>query len=379
MLNATPSAETAGPCAGMLVVDMSSLISGPYCGQVLADLGAEVIKIESAGSDIMRLTQPQHGALAAAFEHHNRGKKSVVVDLKSDEGRDKILRLARGADFFLQNSRPGVMERLGFGYEDLRKTNPRLIYVSISGFGETGDYANLAAYDTVIQGVSGFMEIQGGDGNPTPVRAPVADRITGIWASNAALAAALHRERTGEGQKVSVNMIRSFSSLMLPDAIVGHTFRSVDPGPIPSLMGVYETLETSDGRVIGIIQQRPQIERLCKALSREDLLDDPRFATGVSLIENVVPLYHELAKVTRSMTTAELLDLAASISVPFGKVNSIDDFLSDPHLAASETYVDFHDEEFGTIRHLNHPAIYEKSPANARRRAPKLGEHSDEI
>jgi len=358
---------------------MSSLIAGPYCGQVLADLGAEVIKIEAPGSDLMRLAEPSHRGHAAHFEQNNRGKKSVVVNLKTEEGRQAVRKLANTADVFLQNSRPGVMERLGLGYEDLRQANSKLIYLSISGFGEIGPYAGLPAYDPVIQGLTGFMPIQGGAGKPKAILSPVADKITAIWASHAALAALLHRERTGEGQKIVVSMLKSFAAFMLPDPMSGHTFQSVPPTESSIRFGMFESLETADGHVIGLIQQRKHFEGLCTVLGREDLLDDPRFATDLLLRDNVGPLYTEIGNETRKMSTAAFLKLMSELSVPFGKVNSIEDFFEDPQVKASEVYVDVADPELGVIRHLNYPAVFERSPAKVRRRAPKLGEHTDEI
>ena len=288
-----------GPCSGLRVVDMTALVSGPFCTQVLSDLGAEVIRIEGPTSDVMRVSAPLFRGHAAGFEQNNRGKKSVVVDVKSDAGRETVRALADTADLFVQNSRPGVMERLGLGYEALRQTNPRLIYLSINGFGETGPYAERPAYDTVIQGLTGFMPVQGAGGAPKAVLSPIADKITAIYAANAAMAALLDRERTGQGQKVVVGMLSAFAAFMLPDALTSYTFQSTDPMPSGTRTGVFEPLAVSDGFVIGLILQRRQFERLSVALGREDLLQDPRFETEAQLLDNVRDLYAELETKTR--------------------------------------------------------------------------------
>ena len=235
MTNSTSSA-TLGPCAGIRIVDMSSMIAGPFCSQILADLGAEVIRIESPGSDPMRAKYPVYNGMSAMFEQMNRGKKSVCIDIKSAEGRQLIYDLVANADMFLQNSRPGVMERLGFGYDRLKEINERLIYVSVSGFGEVGPYASRPAYDMMIQGLTGFMPTQGGDKDPEPIRTTLADRVTAMWASHAALAALLHRRgpedyhRHGLGLRL-VHRCRSDAKPHLPVGGVGED--RPEPGVLP--------------------------------------------------------------------------------------------------------------------------------------------------
>lgn len=378
MLSDQPD-SAAGPCAGLRVVDMTALVSGPFCTQVLADLGAEVIRVEGPTSDVMRVSTPLFRGHAAGFEQNNRGKKSVVVDVKSDGGRQAVRALADTADLFVQNSRPGVMERLGLGYETLRPTNPRLIYLSINGFGEIGPYKDRPAYDTVIQGLTGFMPVQGREGKPEAMLSPVADKATAVYAANAALAALLHRERTGEGQKVVVNMLSAFAAFMLPDPLTSYTFQSTDPMPSVTHAGVFEPLAVTDGYVVGLILQRRQFERLCVALGREELLQDPRFEKESQLLDNVRLMYAELEVVTRTMSSAAFLELAAQASVPFGRVNTLADLFEDPHAKATELYVDFEDPEFGVIRHLGFPATFEHWRPDVRRRAPKLGEHTEEV
>lgn len=368
-----------GPCANIRVVDLCTIVAGPFASQFLADLGAEVIKVESAGADILRVATPQHKGISGLFEQHNRGKKSVALDIKSEHGRTVVRKLVSTADVFVQNSRPGVMERLGFGYEDLKKINPRLIYVSICGFGESGPYADRAAYDGVIQGMIGFMPTQGQDGEPQAILSPVADKMTAIWASHAILAALLHRANTGEGQKVVVSMMKAFGAFMLPDQIVNHTFPGADVPQHSQSLSAYSTLPTANGEVIGLVLQRHQFEALVKAFNREDLLDDPRFESNLTIGRYARELYEAIKPQTIKMTTDAFLELANKNGVPFGRVNTVEDFFKDPQAIHSKAYVDFKDPLLGVVRHVAYPAEFEHSPANITRRAPLLGEHTEEI
>jgi crotonobetainyl-CoA:carnitine CoA-transferase CaiB-like acyl-CoA transferase len=379
MTQATSSTVGPGPCAGLRVVDMTSLVAGPLCGQILADLGAEVIKVEAPGSDGMRRKFPVHNGLGAFFEQMNRGKKSVSVDVKSKEGRALVLGLVRQADIFIENSRPGVMERLGFGYETLKKTNDRLIYVSINGFGDVGPYANRPAYDPVIQGLTGFMPFQGGDQSPAVIRSFVADKITAMWAANATLAALLHRERKGEGQKVSVNMTSAYAAFILPDQMQNYTFGSAGLAKVNLRNAFHRTLNTADGAVIGMILHPAQIERFCNALNCPDLIDDPRFADPTSILLNGGVLYDRIADTVSKMTTQEFLGLMAEAHIPFGRVNTVEEFIASDEAHHANVFVDLVDPIFGAIKHINYPATFERSPADATRRAPTLGEHNAEV
>ncbi|MGE3141678.1 MAG: CaiB/BaiF CoA transferase family protein [Hyphomonadaceae bacterium] len=373
------TAEVAGPCAGLRVIDMSSLVSGPFCGQILADLGADVIKVESAGSDAMRHMGPSQNGLSAPFVTFNRGKRSLLLDIKQAAGQETLRRLLEKADVFLQNSRPGAMEKLGLGYETLRSLNPQIIYVSISGFGESGPYSNRPAYDMIIQGMSGFMPIQGGDGEPTAIRSAVADKITSIWAANATLAALLHRERSGVGQKLEVSMMRAFAAFILPGHIDDETFPLAGLAPVPPAYDVLKTWKTADGDVIGLVMQQSQFDGLCKGLNRSDLLDDPRFATPTLRVTNWLALRAALAEDVKRLSTDQFIAICAEHSVPFSRVNDVRGFLDDPQSQSQDCIIEIADDELGRIRHINHPAVYGRSGVSVGRRAPKLGEHTDEI
>jgi crotonobetainyl-CoA:carnitine CoA-transferase CaiB-like acyl-CoA transferase len=372
-------ATAQGPCSGLRVIDMSSLVAGPLIGQILSDLGAEVIKIESVGSDGMRKKFPLHKDMGAFFEQINRGKKSVTVDVKSEEGRAFIQALARQSDMFVQNSRTGVMERLGFGYETLKKDNDRLIYISVNGFGDSGPYAERPAYDTVIQGLTGFMPFQGGDGDPTVIRSFAADKITAMWGANAALAALLHRERTGEGQKVSVNMVAAYSAFILPDQMQNYTFESAGLAKV-SLKNAYQrVLHTSNGTVIGMLLHPAQVERFCNALGCPDLIEDPRFADPTSILLNGGVLYDRVADAVSKMTTEEFIAIMNDAHIPFGRVNTVEEFIHSDEAHHAGVFIDVDDPVFGVIKHVNYPGVFERSPAGVTRRAPIMGEHNEEI
>lgn len=378
MISSKPS-ESAGPCSGIRVVDMSSMIAGPFCSQILADLGAEVIRIESAGSDPMRAKYPVHNGLSAMFEQMNRGKKSVCIDVKSEEGRELIYQLVAESDMFLQNSRPGVMERLGLGYDRLKSLNDKLIYVSISGFGEVGPYAGRPAYDMMIQGLTGFMPAQGGNGEPTPVRTTLADRVTAMWASHAAMAALLHRERTGEGQKVAIDMASAYAACIAVDQMQNHTFEAADLDKTDLYLGSYRSLKTSDGAAIGMILQPAQFNRFVTALECEDLIGDERFADPMSILKHTDHLYDRVADCVARKTTKEFIELMDAFQIPVSKINTMEEFVESDEALHCGVFCELDDPEWGRIKHINYPAKFERSPASAARRAPKLGEHNEEI
>ncbi|MGE0773871.1 MAG: CaiB/BaiF CoA transferase family protein [Sphingomonadaceae bacterium] len=378
-MTSSKSSATLGPCAGIRIVDMSSMIAGPFCSQIMADLGAEVIRIESAGSDPMRAKYPVYNGMSAMFEQMNRGKKSVCIDIKSDEGRKLIYDLVAEADMFLQNSRPGVMERLGFGYDVFKELNDKLIYVSVSGFGEVGPYASRPAYDMMIQGLTGFMPTQGGDKDPEPIRTTLADRVTAMWASHAALAALLHRERTGEGQKVVIDMASAYAACIVVDQMQNHTFQSVELNKIDLYLGSYRSLKTLDGAAIGMVLQPAQFNRFVTALNCLDLLGDERFSDPMLILRHTDALYDRVAETVSKMTTQEFIALMDEAQIPFSKVNTMEEFVESDEALHSGVFTEFEDPTWGKIKHINYPGKFERSPANAKHRAPILGEHNEEI
>jgi crotonobetainyl-CoA:carnitine CoA-transferase CaiB-like acyl-CoA transferase len=355
------------------------MISGPFAGQILADLGAEVVKLEPAGGDPLRHVRPQHNGMGALFLHVNRGKKSIGVDLKSPTGVRIARELALKADVVLENFRPGVMERLGLGYESLKAANPGLIFVSISGFGASGPYVDRPAYDHVLQGMSGLMKGLAGTGEPVPVRNVIVDKTAAMAAANATLAALLYRERNGgEGQRVSISLLDSFAAFALPDIMVNQTFLEEGSEQIRAI-DIYHPVPTSDGHVIGHIQLDAQFAGLCKIFGRQDLIGDVRFKDAWSRLSNYEDMWGEMATVALGMKTADIVAAAAAEGVPLGPVNSVADLFEDPQAIHNATFFDTQDPELGAIRQLRFPAELEKSPARMNVRAPLYGEQSAAI
>ena len=376
-LDGTPG----GPCAGMKVLDFSTVVSGPLCSMILGDLGADVIKVEALRGDATRMMGPpfRPGGLTPIFAQFNRNKRSVALDLKREEGRAVAQRLARDADVVVQNFRPGVVERLGIDYASLSRDNPGLVYVSVNGFGPDGPYADQPAYDSVIQGYTGHMPIQGGrSAAPMLVRSLAADKASGLTASYGALAALLARERNGgRGQTVDVPMLDAYAAYMLPDALLDQTFLPADTFGLDFSM-VHRTWATTDGHVVIMLVEDAQFQALCRVLERDDLATDPRYANFIGRIMN----YQELTPVIEGelckRSTAELVERAHQFRAPLAPVNSVQEFLADPQVAWNRTVFEA-DHASGPLRYLRNPVRLPETPPALYRHPPTLGEHTDEV
>ncbi len=370
--------KSTGPLAGYRVLEFANMISGPFCGQMLADLGADVVKVESLEGDGFRALRPEHGGLGAHFAHFNRGKRSVKLDLKSEKHVTVALDLVRKADVVIDNFRPGVMKRLGLDYETLRHLNPEVVHLSITGFGEDGPYAQRPAFDQVIQAMTGFMWTQGEGREPQPIRNPVVDKVTSLTGCNAVVAALLHRERTGCGQHIGVSLLDAYAAFLMAGLTVNETFVDAGIPPLPP-RAAYRVVSTRDGHVIGNIHSNAQFAGCARAFGRPELLDDPRFKDPRSRQGNLAAMWSELADAAHHRTTDEILQAAIAEGVPLAAVNTLEEFLHDPQVAHNEVFVDYHDAKLGRIRQLNFPARFSKSPVNVNARAPMLGEHTDEV
>ena len=369
-----------GPCAGFRVVDFSTVVSGPLCTQILGDLGADVVKVETPRGDISRMMGPpfRDGGVTGFFTQFNRNKRSVVLDLKHAEAPAIARRLTRGADVVVQNFRPGVAERLGIGDADLRPGNPGLIYVSISGFGPDGPYVKHPAYDLVIQGLIGLMPSQGGDGAPTLMKSLLADKCTAMTAASAAVSALLARERNGgTGQRVDVPMLDAFAAYALPDMISTETFQPAEENS--SGLDIFRTWETADGHVVGLVIEDAQFQGMCRAIERTDLIEDERFSSFMGRIQNADEIFSLFEDELRKWSTAEFVSRAREFGAPFGPVNDLAGFFDDPQVRHNRTWEDVENPERGTTRYLNHPARYSETPASLRRHPPRLGQHTEEV
>ncbi len=379
-MNVEVGGAPTGPLAGIRVLDLSTIVSGPLCAQILGDLGAEVIKVETPMGDTSRmLSIDPEVAESGLFVQFNRNKRSIVLDLKQDAAREAFFALAKQADVLIEHYRPRVAVRLAIGYEKLRQENPGLIYAAISGFGPDGPYSDQPAYDMVIQGMSGFAKLLGGEDTPKLVSNLFADKTSGVTAAWAVLAALFARERQGgRGQKIEVPMIDAFATFVLPDSFAGQTFgpREEDTSLAEKL---YRAWPTKDGHVAMIAIEDRQFEALCRTLDREDLIEDERYANLIGRLMNAEELYPLLEAELLKWTTAELVERAHRYGAPLGAVNGIEEFLADPQVQANRTMFEIEDEVVGRMRLFRSAPRFAETPSNVRRKPPRLGEHTREV
>ncbi|HUI27779.1 MAG TPA: CoA transferase [Candidatus Kryptonia bacterium] len=371
-----------GPCAGLTVLEFATVFSGPMCAMILGDLGADVIKIEAPRGDSTRMMGPPFkGGLSATFTHFNRNKRSIAVDLKQPDGQAIAQRLANDADVLVQNFRPGVAERLGIDYPTLSASHPKLIYLAISGFGPDGPYVDLPAYDTVIQGLTGFMPSQGAPRGPELVRSMIADKSTALTAAYGVLAALLARERNGgRGQLVDLAMLDAFAAFILPESILRDTFLPTDEWKsLPALTDIHRTWETADGHVVMMLIEDAQFHAMCRVLEREDLIGDERYANLILRIVNGHELLPQMEAALRQLPTATVVERARKFGAPLAPANGVQEFLTDPQVVANRTVFEAEDGQAGQIRYLRNPVRLRDTPPSLHRHPPRLGEHTDEV
>jgi crotonobetainyl-CoA:carnitine CoA-transferase CaiB-like acyl-CoA transferase len=371
-----------GPLEGVKIVDLSAIISGPLATMLLADQGADVIKVEPPGlGDLLRYIGSNRGGMSGLFAMCNRGKRSIVVDLKTDEGRATVRTLIDGADVVVQNFRPGAVERLGLGYEDVRATNPGLIYVSISGFGADGPYSGKRVYDNVVQGYSGFAAVQAdAEGRPTLLRTLVCDKVTAYTAAQAITAALFARTRTGEGQHVGVTMLDATLAFLWPDAAMDMAMLEDDTVRTRTVGAGYDALAMADGFITTGAVSDSEFQGLCRALGRDDVADDPRFATLPDRIANIVALGEaDVAASAATITIAEFLAAAEKHDVPAAPLNRLEDLPDDPQAVHSAVFAITDHPTVGALRQVRPAPTFGATPAHIGGPAPTLGQHTDEI
>ena len=371
--------ESTGPLRGVRVLDLSTIVSGPFCAQILGDLGAEVVKIETPAGDSTRVMGERRGSVTGLFAQLNRNKRSVVLDLKQPAAQQAFLRLAANTDVVLENFRPGVMERLGLGYERLAQDNPRLVYVAISGFGPDGPDAGQPAYDMVIQARSGFARVLGGAGPPKLIPNLLADKTSGMTAAWSTLAALFARERSGRGQRVDVPMLDAFASFLLPD-VLGPRLFGEPPAPPPSVGdGLYRAWATQDGHVAIVIIENRQFEAVMRVLGLESVISDPRFGSLVSRIMNAPALYELIAGEIGKHSNAEIVARARKFEAPIATIHDMQGFFADEQAVANGVLVELPDAHAGALHVLRSPPRYSETPTDVRRGVPQLGEHTAEV
>lgn len=368
-----------GPCSGIRVLEFSSMVAGPLAGQNLGDLGADVIKIEGLVGDTARMMGPPFRAgLSGFFTQMNRNKRSIVIDLKSEQGKQIVRELVKQSDVVIENFRAGVMDGLGLGYDDLKLINPKLIFVAISGFGPTGPYSELPVYDLVIQGMSGMMPIQGTVEQPKMFQTVMADKNAAITAASCTLAALLARERFGVGQRVDVPMLDAFAQLTMPDVVCTEAFQPPEKFE-RNYPDLFRTWKTRDGWIVGVAIEDHQFAGICKALECEQLVDEPQFKTIIDRFVNFAAMVEALEQHMVNWNSADIVRRAREFGAPFAPVYTMNEFLEDPQVKHNRTVFTAEDANGGDTLYVRHPGHYSETPATLRRHAPRFGEHTNEI
>ncbi|HUP31344.1 MAG TPA: CoA transferase [Usitatibacter sp.] len=373
-----------GPLQGIRVIELAQIMAGPTCGMLLADMGADVIKVEKlpGGDDTRSYTEPAIHGESAAFMMLNRNKRGMAVNLKAPGGLEVVKRLLADADVVTENYRKGTLEKLGLGYEVLEKLNPRLVYCAISGYGRTGPYADKGGFDLIAQGFAGLMSITGEPGGP-PVKSgtSIADINAGIFAALGIVSALLARARTGRGQMVETSLMEAaIQQTYWQSAIFFAT--GVNPGPSGSahiLTAPYQAFPTADGWINVGGANQPNWERIVKVIGRPELAADPRFRSNGDRMRNLAELTPLIAERLRERSSAEWIRDFEEAGVPVGPVNRIGDMLADPQVAAREMVVEVEHPVAGRVKAIGMPVKFGETPAAITRAAPTLGQHTDAI
>ena len=374
----------AGPLAGVKVLDLTQIMAGPMCTMLLADMGANVIKIErpGTGDDTRRTGTRVAAGITSGFLALNRNKRSIALDLRSEEGKAVFRRMAETADVVVENFRPGVMDRLGLGYEALAQVNARLVYASISGFGGTGPYRNRGGFDLVAQGMSGLMSITGfPDGPPAKVGVPITDIGAGSFTALGILAAYIHAQKTGQGQQVDGSLLEAGIAFTVWESSEYFANGEI-PGPLGSahrVIAPYQALRTEDGHLnIGAASQ-PTWEQFCRAIGQDALIEDERFLEPNDRKAHEAELAEHLEGILSQHTTDYWLEQLATAGVVAGPIYDIEQVYADEQVQAREMKVTLQDEELGALQNIGVPVKLSETPGSIRSRAPALGQHTREI
>ncbi|MFN3509478.1 MAG: CaiB/BaiF CoA transferase family protein [Allorhizobium sp.] len=387
-MTSKPSAPA--PLAGIRVIELARVLAGPWAGQMLADLGADVIKVENPeGGDDTRSWGPPfvEGAdgenLSAAYYHStNRNKRSIAVDLKTPEGQETVRRLCASADVVIENFKRGGLEKYGLDYESLKAINPKLVYCSITGFGQNGPYADFAGYDYIVQGMSGFMSITGEkDGEPMKAGVAIADIFTGIYAVTAIQAALIHVMKSGQGQFVDMALLDVMSAVLAnqnmnylisgkPPTRLGNAHPNISP---------YEVVPTADGHLILAVGNDGQFKRLCTILGIPAVAEDERFATNKARVANKVEVRRIVTAETAKWQKRDLLTACETNAVPAGPINSIEEMFADPQIKARGLKIELTDDKGTVIPGVRTPIVLSETPLRYERPSPRIGEQGEDI
>ena len=371
-----------GPLDGYRVVDLTSNVAGPLATMILGDQGADVIKVEAPdGGDATRAGGNRRAGFTASFLNNNRNKRSIVLDLKTAGGREALLRLSAGADVFIQNFRPGVADRLGIGEEPVRAASPKIIYVSISGFGENGPYAEKPAYDPVIQGFSGLATVQAGSDEVRPrlLRTILPDKLTAITASQAITAALLARERTGEGQHVQLSMLEAVLGFLWASDMGSQTFVGDEPARQEAASAIDLIYETADGYITAAALTDRQWAGLARSVERPEWLEDERFKTSALRQKNIDVRLQLTQEALMTRPTAVWLERLTAAGVPCAPVLTRNEVIRHSQVREMGIIVETEHPKAGRLRQARPAARFSRTPAGVRHGAPSLGEHTREI
>lgn len=374
----------SGALTGIRILDLSRVLAGPFCTMILGDLGAEVIKVEApGGSDETRKWGPpfKHG-ISAYYLCANRNKKSITVNLKSDEGIQLIKEMVKECDVVINNFKTGTMERFGIGYETLATINPRIVYCSITGFGETGPYKDLPGYDFIIQAMSGLMSITGDEvSGPQKLGVAITDVLTGLYACIGIQAALLEREISGKGQKIDLSLYDSAVSALIN---IGSNY--LMSGEIPGRLGnehanivPYQSFQTEDGYIVIAVGNDNQFRALCEMIGREDLVTDERFQTNALRVKNRAVLIPLLQESLLTKPTAYWYRQCVAKKIPAGPIQNLGEVVRDPQLQAREMFVEQAHPVLGTFQMIGSPLKLSRTPVSYRHHPPQAGEHNEEI
>jgi crotonobetainyl-CoA:carnitine CoA-transferase CaiB-like acyl-CoA transferase len=384
MESVRPQPTSQGPLAGVRILDLSRILSGPFATMIFADLGADVIKLENprTGDDTREWAPPYQGDQSAYFLAVNRNKRGIAVDLKTDRGREIALRLAERADVVVENFRPGTAGRLGLGYDELSARNPRLIYASISGFGQTGPYSSEPGYDAIAQALGGLMSVTGeADGAPVRVGNSAADLGASMWAAIGILAALHARHTTGRGEWIDISLldgqIASLTYLAggyFATGEVPRRYGSAHPSIVP-----YQALRTADGHLMVAVGNDTLWQRFAPLVGLPELADDPRFATNPQRVANRVELILRIEAALAAKGSAEWAAELSRVGIPAGAINAIDAALAHPQVKARDMVVTIAHPTAGAVRMAGSPIKLSEYTATVRRPPPTLGQHTDEV
>ena len=370
-----------GPLKGVKIIDLTTMVSGPMGAMILADQGAEVIKVEPLAGDQLRHMAATHNGVNAPFYSCNRGKKSLAIDLKSEEGKDVLLNLVKESDIFMQNFRPGTIDRMGFGYKKLKEINPNLIYLSISGFGDKGPYAQSRVYDPVIQALSGATDIQADrdSGTPKMFRIVVADKVTSLTASQAVSSALYAREKTSMGQHIKLSMLDSVIAFFWPEGMTGLVFKE-NEFDVRKLQGSQDLIYEAKDRYItaGAVSDAEWIG-MCNALKMEELIEDERFSSSAARVINAEERKRITGKEIKKWNSEDILERFQLEGVPSAPLLDRMELMNHEQIIANQTVYRKEYEGFGEVRQAKPAAFFENTPSEIQRPAPKLGEHGKEI